>query len=243
MRQIILDTETTGLSPKKGDRIVEIGCVELIDRKLTGNTYHQYINPERSMPEEAFNIHGISDKFLADKPVFSFIAKEFIDFVKDSELIIHNAPFDVGFINFEISLLGSSTKLIGINQIEDCCKIFDSLKLAKDLRPGQKNNLDALCRSYGIDNSNRDLHGALLDSEILADVYLAMTREQTQLSFSGQEKMPGSNQEQLIRLNQNQERTLILMANEEENIAHQTMMDMIEKKAGQSLWSKAISQD
>jgi len=238
MRQIVLDTETTGLSPKKGDRIVEIGCVELIDRKLTGNTYHQYINPERDMPEEAFNVHGISDEFLADKPVFSQIVKEFIDFVKDSELIIHNAPFDVGFINHEISILGSTKKSLGIQVIEDCSVIFDSLKLAKNLRPGQKNNLDALCRSYGIDNSNRDLHGALLDSEILADVYLAMTREQTQLSFTGQEKNAGSNQEPIIRVDENREKTIILLADEEEQLAHQNMMEMIEKKSGQSLWPK-----
>jgi DNA polymerase III subunit epsilon len=238
MRQIVLDTETTGLSPKKGDRIVEIGCVELIDRKLTGNTYHQYINPERDMPEEAFNVHGISNEFLADKPVFSQIVKEFIDFVKDSELIIHNAPFDVGFINHEISILGSLKKSLGIQVIEDCCVIFDSLKLAKNLRPGQKNNLDALCRSYGIDNSNRDLHGALLDSEILADVYLAMTREQTQLSFTGQEKNAGSNQEPIIRVDENREKTIILLADEEEQLAHQNMMEMIEKKSGQSLWPK-----
>jgi DNA polymerase III subunit epsilon len=241
MRQIVLDTETTGLSPKKGDRIVEIGCVELVDRKLTGNTYHQYINPECAMPEEAFAVHGISNEYLADKPIFSLIVKEFVDFVKDSELIIHNAPFDVGFINHEIDLLGSSKKSLAINQIEDCCKIFDSLKLAKDIRPGQKNSLDALCRSYGIDNSNRDLHGALLDSEILADVYLAMTREQTQLSFSGQENGAGSsNQEKIIRLGNNRQKTIVLMANEEETSAHQTMMDLIEKKSGHSLWSKLV---
>ena len=240
MRQIVLDTETTGLSPKKGDRIVEIGCVELIDRKLTGNTYHQYINPERDMPEVAFNVHGISNEFLSDKPVFSQIVMEFIDFVKGSELVIHNAPFDVGFINHEVSILGSVKKSLGIYAIEDCCTIFDSLKLAKNLRPGQKNNLDALCRSYGIDNSNRDLHGALLDSEILADVYLAMTREQTQLSFTGQEKNAGSNQEPIIRVDENREKTIILMANEEENLAHQHMMEMIEKKSGQSMWPKNV---
>jgi len=238
MRQIVLDTETTGLSPKKGDRIVEIGCVELVDRKLTGNTYHQYINPERSMPEEAFAVHGISDDFLADKPVFSRIVKEFVDFVKDSELIIHNAPFDVGFINHEISLLGSLKNALGIKQIEECCKITDSLAIAKDLRPGQKNNLDALCRGYGIDNSNRDLHGALLDSEILADVYLAMTREQTQLSFSGQENGAGSaNQEKIIRLDENRQKTIIITANEEEKLAHQAMLELIEKKSGISTFN------
>ncbi len=144
----------------------------------------------------------------------------------------------MGFINHEISILGSLKKSLGIQVIEDCCVIFDSLKLAKNLRPGQKNNLDALCRSYGIDNSNRDLHGALLDSEILADVYLAMTREQTQLSFTGQEKNAGSNQEPIIRVDENREKTIILLADEEEQLAHQNMMEMIEKKSGQSLWPK-----
>ncbi len=239
MRQIVLDTETTGLSPGKGDRIVEIGCVELVDRKLTGNTYHQYINPEKKMPLQAFKIHGISDEFLADKPVFSLIVTEFINFVKGSELIIHNAPFDLGFINHEISLLGKPKKTLGLNAIEDIChKITDSLQLAKNQRPGQKNNLDALCRSYGIDNSSRDLHGALLDSQILAEVYLAMTGGQTLLSFSAQEQSDGSYQEQIIRLEENREKTIIIMADKEETLAHQAMIKMIEKKSGQSLWPK-----
>ncbi len=236
MRQIVLDTETTGLSPKKGDRIVEIGCVELVDRKLTGNTYHQYINPERDMPEEAYKVHGLGNEFLSDKPVFSLIFEQFIEFVKGSELIIHNAPFDVGFINHEIGLLGHSNKS-KIKGIEDCCGIIDSLKIAKNLRPGQKNSLNALCRSYGIDNSNRDLHGALLDSEILADVYLAMTGGQTILSFSG--LGASEQQEQIIRLDENRKKIEIILADDSEMSAHQEMMEMITKKAGHTVWKNS----
>ncbi|MFK5986370.1 MAG: DNA polymerase III subunit epsilon [Pseudomonadota bacterium] len=241
MRQIVLDTETTGLSPGNGDRIVEIGCVELVDRRLTGNTYHQYINPERDMPEEAFNVHGLSNEFLSDKPVFAQIVHEFIDFIKGNELIIHNAPFDLGFLNNEINLLGSIKKSLAINRIEDCCGCIDSLKIAKDLRPGQKNNLDALCRSYGIDNSNRDLHGALLDSEILADVYLAMTGGQTAMMFTGSDQNSLANQHQIIRLADNREKIQIINAAEDEVLAHQAMMEMIEKKAGQVIWSKQLN--
>jgi DNA polymerase-3 subunit epsilon len=232
MRQIVLDTETTGLYPKQGHRIVEIGCVELIDRQLTGQTYHQYINPQRDMPEEAFKVHGLSHEFLLKQPVFSQIVKDFIEFVKGSTLVIHNAPFDVGFLNHEFGLLGSAKKSLGINILEDTCSIIDSLKMAKKMRPGQKNSLDALCKSYGIDNSNRDLHGALLDSEILADVYLAMTGGQTSLSFSSQESQDN---EKIIRLIETRTPTKIIKANEEELIANQIMLDRIEKKSGISV--------
>ncbi len=232
MRQIVLDTETTGLYPKQGHRIVEIGCVELIDRQLTGQTYHQYINPQRDMPEEAFKVHGLSNDFLLKQPVFSQVAKDFIDFVKDSELVIHNAPFDVGFLNHEFSLLGSIKKSLGIDILEDTCSIVDSLKMAKNMRPGQKNSLDALCKSYGIDNSNRDLHGALLDSEILAEVYLAMTGGQTSLTFSSQDNQDS---EKIIRLVEGRTPTKILKASEEELMANQIMLDMIEKKSGISV--------
>jgi len=175
MRQIVLDTETTGLEPAHGHRIIEIGCVEMVDRQLTGNTFHKYINPEtKKVDQGALEVHGITDDFLSDKPYFGDVYDEFLEFVKGSELIIHNAPFDVGFLNNEIKLLekklGQSLQMVDVS-----CQILDSLKLARDNHPGQKNNLDALCRRYFIDNSNRQLHGALLDSEILADVYLAMT--------------------------------------------------------------------
>ena len=171
MRQIILDTETTGIDPKQGHRIIEIGCVELLDRKLTHKHYHQYIQPEREVEEEAIGVHGITNEFLADKPKFAQVVDAFMQFVQGAELVIHNAPFDVGFINHELSLLKDNVW----GKIEDHCKITDTLKMARKTYPGQRNSLDALCKRLGVDNSGRELHGALLDSEILADVYLMMT--------------------------------------------------------------------
>jgi DNA polymerase-3 subunit epsilon len=173
MRQVVLDTETTGIG--EGHKIIEIGCVELLDRKLTGRHYHQYVNPMRLVDPEAFEVHGISDDFLSDKPLFADVANDFIDFIKGSQLVIHNAPFDVGFMDRELGQLRGYPKTVEI------CSVLDTLKLARSMRPGQRNSLDALCRSYGIDNSHRELHGALLDAEILADVYLFMTGGQTSM--------------------------------------------------------------
>ncbi|WP_417689773.1 DNA polymerase III subunit epsilon [Pseudidiomarina sp.] len=183
MRQIVLDTETTGLDPTRGHRIIEIGAVELIGRKLTGNTFHVYINPQRVVEQEAIEVHGITNEFLQDKPVFSQIADEFLQFINGGELVIHNAAFDVGFMDHEFALLRNGT-----GKTTDYCKILDTLMLAREMRPGQKNNLDALCRAFGIDNSNRTFHGALLDAELLADVYLAMTGGQTKLELASQKK-------------------------------------------------------
>jgi len=177
----LLDTETTGLEPRLGNRIIEIGCVEVIDRKVTGNRYHQYINPERDSEEGALEVHGITTEFLADKPVFADIVDDFLNFIRGAELVIHNAPFDVGFINHELNLLNQPQ-----NHVENICTVIDTLVLARKMHPGQKNNLDALCKRYDIDNSQRDLHGALLDAEILAETYLAMTGGQTVLSLGGQ---------------------------------------------------------
>lgn len=173
MREIVLDTETTGLDPKTGHRVVEIGCVEMVNRFLTGKTFHHYINPERSMPPDAFAIHGLSDGFLKDKPVFAAIADAFVEFIRDSTLVIHNASFDVMFLNFELAKLGKPT-------ISND-RVVDTLMLARRKHPGQPNSLDALCARYGIDNSHRTKHGALLDSEILAEVYGELTggRQQT----------------------------------------------------------------
>ncbi len=175
MKQIFLDTETTGLYPDQGHRIIEIAAIETINRQLTGNHFHQYINPEREIDPAAQEVHGITLDFLQDKPLFESIAADFIEFVKDSELIIHNAPFDVGFLNSELGRLG----LKPVHEV--CGKITDTLKMAKDARPGQRNNLDALCRHFEIDNSRRTLHGALLDAELLAEVYMALTRGQDSL--------------------------------------------------------------
>jgi DNA polymerase-3 subunit epsilon len=181
MRQIVLDTETTGLEPRLGHRIIEIGCVEVIDRKVTGNRYHQYINPEREIDEGAVEVHGITTSFLADKPRFIDIVDDFLSFIRGAELVIHNAPFDVGFIDHELSQLNQQQ-----HHVANICTVMDTLVLARKMHPGQKNNLDALCKRYGIDNSQRDLHGALLDAEILAETYLAMTGGQTMLSLGGQ---------------------------------------------------------
>ena len=191
MRQIVLDTETTGLEVSQGHRIIEIGCIELVNRRVTGNHWHYYVNPDRAVDSGAFEVHGISGEFLQDKPRFSELAEEFHSYVVGAELVIHNAPFDVGFLNNEFALLESP-----LAPLEENCGILDTLLLARQKHPGQKNNLDALCKRYGIDNSNRSLHGALLDARILADVYLAMTGGQTSLGLDA-EQGAGSSQEQL----------------------------------------------
>lgn len=179
MRQIVLDTETTGLEPSEGHRIIEIGCIELDNRRVTGRRFHQYLQPDRPIDEGAVEVHGITDEFLADKPRFVDIVDDFIEFVRGAELVIHNAPFDVGFLNHEFGIVGQ------YGRIEEHCGVLDTLALARKLHPGQKNNLDALCKRYAVDNSRRELHGALLDAEILADVYLAMTGGQASLSLEG----------------------------------------------------------
>ena len=179
MRQIVLDTETTGLEPEQGHRIIEIGCVELINRRLSGRHFHQFVRPDRRIDPAAFAVHGISEESLEDKPPFSEIAEAFLAFIEGAELIIHNAPFDVGFIDYELERLGDDRP-----RIESRCRVLDTLALARELHPGQRNSLDALCKRYSVDNSGRDLHGALLDAEILADVYLAMTGGQATLDLT-----------------------------------------------------------
>ena len=186
MRQIVLDTETTGLDWRNGDRVIEIGCVELLNRSLTGRHFHVYINPERGIAAEAVAVHGITEDFLADKPKFRDVAAEFEDFVRDAELIIHNASFDVGFLDYELSQLGRG-KLDSL-----CAGVVDTLKMAKEQNPGKKASLDALCDRHQVDNASRTLHGALLDAELLADVYLAMTRGQESLIIELEEPVPGS---------------------------------------------------
>lgn len=177
MRQIVLDTETTGLNPRNGDRVIEVGCVELHNRMLTGNNFHRYINPERDSEEGALAVHGLTTEFLSDKPKFAEIAAELRDYIAGAEVIIHNAPFDLGFLNHEFKLLGLPTFT------EHCSGVIDTLVNAKELHPGKRNSLDALCDRYGVSNSHRKLHGALLDAELLADVYLSMTRGQNSLSM------------------------------------------------------------
>lgn len=223
MRQIILDTETTGIDPKQGHRIIEIGCVELIDRKLTHQHYHQYIHPEREVEAEAMEVHGITNEFLVDKPKFAAIVDAFMNFVQGAELIIHNAPFDVGFINNELSLLPNNPW----GKIEDHCKITDTLKMARSSYPGQRNSLDALCKRLGVDNSGRTLHGALLDSEILADVYLLMTGGQVSLKLAHENASGGSS---LRRKTRDQRGALnIIEPTAEELAAHQSYIEKLLK--------------
>ena len=223
MRQIILDTETTGIDPKQGHKIIEIGCVELLDRKLTGNHYHQYIHPEREVEQEAIEVHGITNEFLADKPVFSAVVNEFMNFVKGAELIIHNAPFDVGFINHELSCLANNPW----GKIEQHCKITDTLKMARKTYPGQRNSLDALCKRLGVDNSGRELHGALLDSEILADVYLMMTGGQVSLKLAHESASGGSG---WTRKTREQRGALkVLQPTDEELAEHQAYLEKLFK--------------
>ena len=230
MRQITLDTETTGIDVETGDRILEIGCVELVGRTLSDDTkyyFHVYINPERDVPEDVVKIHGLTNEFLADKPVFAEIADSFLEFVKGAELLIHNAAFDVGFLNGELARLGKG-------KLEDYCpKITDTIAIARTLFPGLRNNLDVLCTRYEIDNSSRTLHGALLDARLLAEVYLAMTRKQESLlaEFAGADEAPDPMPKP--------EDFIVTKASAEELREHEQFLDRIDKKCkGTSLWRK-----
>lgn len=223
LRQIILDTETTGLSPEKGHRIIEIGCLELINRRLTDNHFHCYINPNRDIDRGAQEVHGISNEFLNDKPLFADIAEQFLEYVKDAELIIHNAPFDVGFINREFKLLKK-----GLSPITEYCSVIDTLTMARRKHPGQHNNLDALCRRYHVDNSNRELHGALLDAELLAQVYLIMTGGQTQLFQTEQEsEIVSKANAKIKRVSKDRSPLPIIQPTEDELKAHETFIEMM----------------
>ncbi|MCK9506051.1 MAG: DNA polymerase III subunit epsilon [Porticoccaceae bacterium] len=234
MRQIVLDTETTGMEVSQDHRIIEIGAVELINRRLTGRHFHRYIHPQREIDEGAQEVHGISLEFLADKPVFHLIADEFLDFVRDAQLVIHNAPFDVGFINHEFNKLDKR-----FGRIQDYCDVVDTLAMARRLHPGQKNNLDALCKRYYVDNSQRQLHGALLDAEILADVYLAMTGGQVDLGLRKESAESGNGQgREIRRLSDDRPPTPVLVASAEELAAHQEFLERIQKQGGaEPLWA------
>ncbi|KTD06437.1 DNA polymerase III, epsilon chain [Legionella gratiana] len=230
MRQVVLDTETTGIGHEQGHRVIEIGCVELIDRKLTKNHFHVYLNPQRLVDEGAFRVHGISNEFLQDKPIFEEVAEEFWQFISGAELIIHNAPFDIGFLNSELQLINWNKRL------DVYCKIIDTLVLAREKYPGQRNSLDALCKRYGIDHFNRELHGALLDAEILAFVYLAMTGGQTSLFAEAEEtsvRVKAKNQE-IAALSL--EHSVVLAASTEELESHQAFVAFLHKKTGINYW-------
>ena len=233
MRQIVLDTETTGLETSQDHRIIEIGCVEVVNRKLTGRHYHQYINPQRAVDAGAFEVHGIGDEFLADKPLFSQIVDEFMAFVEGAELVIHNAPFDVGFINHELSKLNPAP-----SAIDSLCKITDTLVMARQKHPGQRNSLDALCKRYFVDNSQRDLHGALLDAEILADVYLAMTGGQVALMMGDSQSEQGGDGRSggIRRLDSNRAALPLVRPSDEELAAHNAYLDQLEQGSASCLW-------
>ncbi|HMV71132.1 MAG TPA: DNA polymerase III subunit epsilon [Pseudomonadales bacterium] len=236
-RQIVLDTETTGLEPAQGHRVVEIGCVEMLDRRLTGRRFHRYINPGRPVDEGAVEVHGLTDAFLADKPAFAQVADEFLAFVRGAELIIHNAPFDLAFLDAELALLGEDRGCMA-----DHCTHTDTLVLARARHPGQRNSLDALCKRYFVDNSQRELHGALLDAEILADVYLSMTGGQTALELGGDAQTlvdGGTPEAQIRRLPAGRPRMRVVTANAEEVAAHQQRLQEIAKASGgKCLWQE-----
>jgi DNA polymerase-3 subunit epsilon len=229
-RQIVLDTETTGLEPSQGHRVIEIGCVELINRRLTGNNYHQYLQPDREIDEGALQVHGISNEFLKDKPRFTDVIDDLMSYLKGAELVIHNAPFDVGFLDHELKLAGN-----GRGAINDHCTVIDTLVMARKMHPGQKNNLDALCKRYDVNNTQRDLHGALLDAEILSEVYLRMTGGQVGLALDSEqadEKEDGVVSPS--RISSDRPPLRVISASQEELSAHAGFL----KKMGDAcLWS------
>ena len=226
MRQIVLDTETTGLDYRTGDRVIEIGCVEMVGRKLTGKRFHVYLNPERPIDPGAVAIHGLTDEFLADKPRFAAVADDFCTFIRDGELVIHNAAFDVGFLNNELALLGRDS----LDQL--CGGVVDTLRMAREIRPGRKNSLDALCSEYGVDNSGRQLHGALLDAELLAEVFLAMTRGQNSLEMAFD--LPAAT---VVAAAGERPPLRVLKASDDELAEHRRVLDEIAKESrGNCLW-------
>ncbi|NIP19082.1 MAG: DNA polymerase III subunit epsilon [Xanthomonadales bacterium] len=232
MRQIILDTETTGLEVEQGHRIIEIGALEMVDRKLTGRNFHSYVNPERESEEGALEVHGITAEFLEDKPPFPDIAEDLLSFIGDGELVIHNAPFDLGFLDYELGLMDHPD-----GPLSGKVKVLDTLELARDLHPGQRNNLDALCKRYEVDNSSRTLHGALLDAEILADVYLAMTGGQTDLGLSLERDTRYDDEHQGFSTGERPP-LRVLRASESELAAHRERLRAIEEQSdsGECLW-------
>lgn len=236
-RQIILDTETTGIDPDAGHNIIEIGCVEMVRRKLTGNTWHEYLKPDREVEAEAIEVHGITNEFLVDKPKFAELGAAFLEFVRGAELIIHNAAFDIGFLDAELARNGFSERM------EQICTVTDTLALARRKFPGQRNSLDALCRRYGIDNSHRELHGALLDSEILADVYLALTGGQTSLQLGQSAQGDDSADEPIRRVSAEGLALNVVRASVDELAQHDAFLDLLDKKSDGAVWRRLNMQD
>jgi len=232
VRQVVLDTETTGINPSLGHRIIEIGCIEIVDRLITDKVFHCYINPQRQIDPGAYNVHGISNEFLQDKPKFSEIITPFLDFIKDAELIIHNAPFDVGFIDAEFKRIHPSHQ-----NTASLCQITDSLELARQKHPGQRNSLDALCKRYGVDNSNRELHGALLDAELLAKVYLMMTGGQGHL-FLEQDLQIHSSHSEYQRQDFSDVQLISYLASDVELESHNSYMKNLKDLSNQVIWTE-----
>ena len=234
IRQIVLDTETTGLDPRQGHKMIEVGCIELLDRKLTGNNLHFYVNPEREIDAGAIAVHGITNESLQDKPIFADVAKDLLAFLKGSEVIIHNAPFDVGFLDNEFAEC-----IEGYENLTDYCKVFDTLVQARQLHPGQRNDLDSLCKRYEVDNSNRDLHGGLLDAEILADVYLRMSGGQTLLVLGEELSSADSGSGEFTLITRPQGELPVIKANFVELQNHIEWVDRLEQATGEkSVWRK-----
>lgn len=233
MRQIVLDTETTGLSFEEGHRIIEIGCVELINRRYTGNYFHEYFNPQREVDPGALEVHGLTNEFLASKSLFKDQAQRFIDFIADAELIIHNAPFDIGFLDYELKLLKTNFR-----EVKAYCKVIDTLVLARQKHPGQQNSLDALCRRYEVDNSQRDFHGALLDAKLLAEVYLYMTGGQASLFHEETEHKPAVEKKTAVQSAIERQMPLpVINASEEELRNHLQMLEKIKSAGGKLIWT------
>jgi len=233
MRQVVLDTETTGLEVEQQHRVIEIGCVELNNRRLTGRTYHQYLNPERDIDEGAQQVHGLTRAGLAKEPTFSQVHPEFLEFVRDAELIIHNAPFDVAFLDAELARAASAHK------IADVCRVLDTLALARQMHPGQRNNLDALCKRYSVDNSHRDYHGALLDARILAEVYLAMTGGQAKLTLSAESDLGAVQARRTAPARLDGMRIVVIKAGEAEMAAHEHVLALLDKASGgRTVWRR-----
>jgi DNA polymerase-3 subunit epsilon len=232
MRQVVLDTETTGLEVEQQHRVIEIGCVELFNRRLTGRSFHRYLNPERDIDEGAVQVHGLTRERLAKEPTFSHVHLELLEFIRDAELIIHNAPFDVAFLNAEFARLEAA------HRVADLCRVLDTLILARQMHPGQRNSLDALCKRYSVDNSHRDYHGALLDARILAEVYLAMTGGQGSLTLSAESDTVRSRARHAEPLRSFADiRIVVVNANEEEAAAHEHILALLDKaSSGKTVW-------
>jgi len=233
MRQVVLDTETTGLEVEQQHRIIEIGCVEVFNRRLTGRTFHRYLNPQRDIDEGAQAVHGLSRERLANEPVFADIHEEFWEFIRDAELIIHNAPFDVAFLDGELA------RVQGARKIGDACRVLDTLALARQMHPGQRNNLDALCKRYSVDNSRRDFHGALLDARILAEVYLAMTGGQAKLTLSAEADTAQERVQSVPARRSGGVRIIVVRPSEREIAAHEHVLALLDQASGgRTVWRR-----